>query len=208
MPAKVKNAPKVAPEGQQVQIHLPEMRIQRLRIMLIGDSPLICHRWSEKATKQMLDKQMKKAQAAKGAKDPKQDYLDSLYPHPAGGYGFPAVGFKSAATDACSYIAGLTKVLCRGAFHISSDLVKVKGEPRPRQDMVRLQGSTADVRHRGEFRKWSVVLEIAYNASVLSAEQITNLFNVAGFAVGVGEWRPQRNGSFGRFHVATEQEAA
>jgi hypothetical protein len=30
-----------------------------------------------------------------------------------------------------------------------------------------------------------------------------NLFNVAGFAVGVGEWRPERDGSNGMFHVQT-----
>jgi hypothetical protein len=45
------------------------------------------------------------------------------------------------------------------------------------------------------------------NASVLSADQITNLFNVAGFGVGIGEWRPQKNGSFGRLHVEVEAEA-
>lgn len=33
------------------------------------------------------------------------------------------------------------------------------------------------------------------------AEQIVNLFNVAGFACGVGEWRPSKDGSFGTFHV-------
>jgi hypothetical protein len=145
---------------------------------------------------------MKKARQAKEAKDPERDYLDSLYAHPDGGYGFPAVAFKSAAVDACSSIAGITKVEARGAFHIVGDMVKIEGEPRPREDMVRLNGVTADLRYRGEFREWAAEITLRYNANVLSAEQVANLFNVAGFAVGVGEWRPQRDGSFGMFHVA------
>jgi hypothetical protein len=47
---------------------------------------------------------------------------------------------------------------------------------------------------------------VKHNANVMSAEQILNLFSTAGFAVGVGEWRPERDGQFGRFHVATAEE--
>lgn len=182
-------------------ITLPALNIQFMKLRLVGDSPLICHAWSEKAKKQMLDSQMKKAKQAKAAKDPEADYQESLYRHPDGGYGFPAVAFKAAAVDACSSIAGVTKVEARGAFHIVGDMVKLEGEPSPREDMVRVGMGTADIRYRGEFREWAVEITLRYNANVLSAEQIANLFNTAGFAVGVGEWRPQRDGSFGMFHV-------
>lgn len=182
-------------------ITLPALNIQFLRIRLVGDSPLICHAWSEKAKREMLDKHMKKAKQAKAAKDPEADYRDSLYTHPDGGYGFPSVAFKNAAVDACSSIAGVTKVEARGAFHIIGDLVKIEGEPSPREDMVRVGMGTADIRYRGEFRSWATEITLRYNANVLSPEQIANLFNTAGFAVGVGEWRPQRDGSFGMFHV-------
>ena len=67
--------------------------------------------------------------------------------------------------------------------------------------MVRISMGTADIRYRGEFPVWRVTFTIRHNANVLSAEQIINLFNVGGFAIGVGDWRPQRNGSFGMFHV-------
>lgn len=182
-------------------IELPKIDIRIIKIRIRGDSPLICHAWSEKAKKQMLDAQMKKAKQAKEAKNPEQDYLDSLYHHSDGGYGFPSVAFKNAAVDACSHIAGVTKVEARGAFHIVGDMVKVEGEPSPREDMVRVGMGTADIRYRGEFRGWAAELTLRYNANVLSAEQIVNLFNTAGFAIGVGEWRPQKDGSFGMFHV-------
>jgi hypothetical protein len=188
-------------------VELPRLNLQRMRFTLIGDSPLISHAWSAKAKKQMLDKQMKRAKAAREAKDPEQDYLDSLYVHPSGGYGFPVVAFKSAAVDACSHVEGITKVEARGAFHIDGELAQIIGEPRMREDMVRVGMGTADIRYRGEFPEWRTELQLRYNASVLSQEQLLNLFNVAGFAIGVGEWRPQRDGSFGLFHVASEGEA-
>jgi hypothetical protein len=200
-------APK-AKEQEPVAIELPKLNIQNMRITVVGDSPLICHAWSHKAKEQMLAKQMKKAKPAKEAKDPEQDYRDSLYLHPDGGYGFPAVAFKSAAVDACSHVAGVTKVEARGAFHIIGDLIQIFGEPSPREDMVRIAMGTADIRYRGEFREWHAVLDLRFNANVLSPEQIVNLFNTGGFAIGVGEWRPQRDGSFGMFHVASPDELA
>ena len=188
------------------KIELPRMDIRHMSIRLVGDSPLVCHKWSDKAKKMMLDKQMKKATPKKEAKDPEQDYKDSLYEHPDGGYGFPAIGFKKAAVDACSHVDGVTKVLARGAFHVVGEMVKIEGEPRPREDMVRIAMGTADIRYRGEFPDWSCDLEVRYNASVMSAEQVVNLFNTAGFAIGVGEGRPQKNMSWGMFHVAEGDE--
>lgn len=191
----------------QLVIELPAMKVQRMEIVLVGDSPLICHAWSDRAKKQILDKQMKRAQTAKEAKDPEKDYSDSLYRHDDE-HVFPAVAFKSAAVDACSHVAEITKVQARGAFHIIGEWVKIEGEPSPREDMVRVGMGAADIRYRAEFKQWRAKLKIRFNANVLSAEQITNLFNTAGFAVGVGDWRPEKNGSFGMFHVGTGKESA
>lgn len=120
-------------------------------------------------------------------------------------FGFPTVAFKAAAVDSCSHIDGVTKVEARGAFHIDSEFVVIRGIPEMREDMVRVGMGTADIRYRGEFKKWSTTFRLRYNANVLSDEQIINLFNTAGFAIGVGEWRPQKDGSFGMFHVETTE---
>lgn len=186
---------------QETAIILPKLDVHMIELRIVGDSPLICHRWSEKAKKQMLDKQMKRAKQAKEAKDPQRDYEESLYKLPDGGYGFPAVAFKSAAVGACRFVDGVKMTEARGAFHIVGDMVKIDGEPCMREDMVKIAMGTSDIRYRGEFKKWRSTLMIRYNAAALSAEQIVNLFNVAGFGVGVGEWRPEKDGSFGMFHV-------
>jgi hypothetical protein len=190
-------------------IQLPPLDLRVMGLRLVGDSPLICHAWSEKAKKQMLDKQMKRAKAAREAKDPQADYEASLYPMPDGrGYGFPTVAFKAAAVSACRFVDGLRMTEARGAFHIPGELARINGTPSPREDMVKIAMGGADIRHRGQFTEWSVDLSIRFNAGALSAEQIVHLFNSAGFGVGVGEWRPERDGSYGMFHVATEGEGA
>ena len=187
-------------------VELPPLELRHIVITLVGDSPLICHAWSAKAKKQMLDKQMGKASAGKEHKDPQRDYEESLYYLPDGGYGFPAVAFKAAAVSAARQLKDLPMTYLRGAFHINGDMVRIEGEPQPREDMVRIGMGTADIRYRGEFRDWRVSLSVRYNARAISAEQIINLLNVAGFAVGIGEWRPEKDGSFGMFHVAAADE--
>lgn len=197
------------------QIIIPKIEIKVIRIRLVGDSPLVVHAWSHKAEDIILNKQMKVAVAAKEAKDPFQDYCDSMYWMTAkpekpkasdvakARFGFPVIGFKGAAVDACSFVDGMTKVMARGAFHINGELAEIKTAEPPlmRRDMVRIAMGTADVRHRGEFQDWSTELSIRYNSRAISPEQIVNLFNVAGFSIGVGEHRPARDGQWGMFHA-------
>lgn len=192
--------------AKDAPIVLPRIDVRRLGVVLVGDSPLICHAWSEKAKRQMLDKQMKKANKGKEAKDPEADFEASLYPLPGGGYGFPSVAFKSAAVSAARFVDGARMTELRGALHVEGEFVPIEGEPTMRQDMVRVGMGTADIRFRGEFRSWRATLPVRFNAVAISVEQILNLFNVAGFGVGVGEWRPEKDGSFGMFHVASDAE--
>jgi hypothetical protein len=192
--------------AKQTAIELPPLNIQTVTFVLIGDSPLIVHAWSEKAKRQMLDKQMKKATKAREAKDPEADYEACFYRTITGAYGFPAIGVKAAMVSACRFVDAKMTVM-RGAFHIDCEMLTVIGEPRPREDMVRVGMGTADIRYRPEFVEWRIPVTIKFNASVISAEQLANLLNAAGFGVGIGEWRPEKNGSYGRFHVAAEGEA-
>jgi hypothetical protein len=84
------------------------------------------------------------------------------------------------------------------------DMVTIEGKPVMREDVVKVgkfPNKVADLRYRAEFKKWSCVLTIKYNARVLTQDQIINLLHLAGFAVGIGEWRPEKSGQFGMFHV-------
>jgi hypothetical protein len=55
--------------------------------------------------------------------------------------------------------------------------------------------------YRPQFTPWEIDLTLVYNERVISAEQLINLVEIAGFGVGVGDWRPECNGEFGCFRV-------
>lgn len=204
------------------EVMIPKIQTSIATITLRGTAPLIVHAFGAKARKMILDKQKKVAKVAREAKDPFQDFVESLYilpgaklpagklesgdawPFKANTFGFPKTAFKQSAIGACSYIMGVTKVHVRGAIHIiGDDIVPIKySKLVMREDVVRIgpiQNRVADIRFRGEFRDWSVTLQIQFNSRLLTIEQVVNLFEHAGFHVGVGEWRKEKDGDFGTF---------
>lgn len=227
---KLKTATPKTPRSAAVVI--PELDTITVDIWVRGTSELIENKWASKAVQQMTDKQTGEASAGKESKNPDENFLDSLYilkmgkivgkfadgertadGHPdvrieGGKFGFPSVGFKSSMVDACTSLKkSITKIQARQSFHVLGELTEIFGAPRMRQDMVRLNGKTADIRFRGAFPEWCAKLRINYNRRALSASQLTNLLNVAGYAVGIGEFRPSKNGPYGRFEVCSEKDA-
>lgn len=209
-------------KNETVEVTIPAIDIRNTVIHIVGDTPLIVHKWSEKAKKEILDKQMKKAKA-KGhdAKDPVADFIDTIYwldnePEEkteegfakalddGARFGFPATAFKQAAIMG-AYRAGvnMTTTIMKGAFHIDAEYIEIKGDISMREDMVKVGGisKVADIRYRAQFSNWTANIPVKYNAGVLSLEQVVNLFNLGGFSCGVGEWRTERDGTFGSFHV-------
>ena len=187
-------------------ISIPPIEIKTYEFVIVGDSPLICHAWSKKAKQEMLDKQMGKARGKKEPKDPVRDYEEAFYRDADGKPAFPTIAFKAAAVNASRQVEGLTMTFLRGAFHTVGEMVTIDGTPRMREDMVRVGMGTADIRYRPEFSEWSVNLIIRLNTRSLTLEQLIHLFNQAGFSVGVGEWRPEKDGRNGMFSVRDVNE--
>lgn len=44
-------------------------------------------------------------------------------------------------------------------------------------------------------------LLVEHMGDKIPAAQVLNLFQLAGFSVGLGNWRPEKNGPFGRFKL-------
>lgn len=212
--------------NKSMKLELPPLKLAHAELSIIGDTPLIVHAWSQKAKEQMLLQQMKLPRTRE-PKDPVDSFLRSMYRTDQNHYGIPAVGVKNAMVTACTSVQGITKTAARQTFIIVGERGKTKAafadlfspqdlvrilSPNPptlREDMVRLAGigNTADLRYRAEYWPWGAKLMIRYNQNVLSIDQLANLLNTAGFGVGLCEWRPERDGQSGTFHVGDEHES-
>lgn len=195
---------------QDKVITIPAPDIQVLKTTIIGTSPLICHKWSEKAKRMIQEKQAGEKKKVRAIREPKEEYLSSYYRNSNKKIAFPALCIKQAMVNSARNIEGVTMTLLRGSVFVVGDkdgLIQVKyGKERMREDMVRLGGisNPADIRYRGELLDWSMEFMIKFNADVISATMVLNLLQTAGFACGLGEWRPERNGDFGTFEVKHE----
>lgn len=209
-------------------LEIRPIEIKKVTLRIVGDTPLIMHAWSEKAKRMMLEAQMGMAKGKKKEyKNPVEDFIRSMYwltPMPdemteegfanaiekGARFGFPVTAFKQAAISA-AYRMGWAKdkMSLRGAFFIDADedgMVEIHSDiPEMREDMVKVGMGTADIRYRGEFKNWYADLTVSYNVNgQYSLENIVNIINAGGYICGVGEWRPERDGQNGMFHVSAE----
>ena len=126
-------------------------------------------------------------------------------------FGFPVTAFKQAAISA-AYRMGWSKdkVSLQGAFFLEDtqdDMLEIKGDaPVMREDMVRIGMGTADIRYRGEFRNWYAEAIVTYNANgQYDLNSIINMINAGGTYCGIGEWRVEKSGQNGMYHVALSE---
>lgn len=127
-------------------------------------------------------------------------------------FGVKAVSFKLAGNSA-AYRMGWVKnqMALRGAYRLESEygeLAEIKGStPVMREDMVKVGMGTSDLRYRPMYEHWYCDLTLSINTGFgLTLEDIINVINAGGAGCGVGEWRLERDGMFGTYHVETINE--
>lgn len=205
--------------SQRLNIVIPPIDMRVLKVPIVGTSPLIMHAWDPKAIRNMLDVQQKKAKKPREAKNPAADYQAALYLSNEGWPGMPAGAFRSAIIGSCRLVEGLAMTVARRICFIvpdgfdtahGKDLVRIHGDHRMREDMVRLESGVPDIRYRPEFLKWEAILTVRYNAGVVSDEQLLALIELAGQSEGIGELRPGKSdtGTNGMWRVARGKEVA
>lgn len=207
MIAKKKAGAKDVPGSDAKDITLPRIDVRVVEVPVKGVSSLIVHAWGEKAKRQMREKQQKQARMPKEAKDPSADFKAAKYLDAAGRDCVPAGAFRNAIVSAGRFADGIPMTRITGSVFFLDDLVPLTfKECVQREDMVRVGGKgpgtgTADLRYRPEYVDWKATLRIQYNANVISIDELLNLIQLAGFSVGICEWRPEKKGQHGRFDI-------
>ena len=204
---KIGMAKKAAAPGKETTIVVPKMTLATVELTLNGISPLIMHAWSEKAKRMMREKQAKAATRAREIRNPEEEFNQARYLDEKKRDCIPAIAFKCAAVEA-GVLVGVFKTLLRKAFFVGKpgqELIPIvsKSGPRMREDMVRVGMGSSDLRYRPEYLDWSVKVPVTFNPLMISADQLVNLFQNAGYFVGIGENRPETSGNqYGQFQVA------
>src|SRR5436190_6532307 len=87
----------------------------------------------------------------------------------------------------------------RGVINVMGDLLEIEAPPpRMRSDPVRIDGGrVSSIAYRPEVWPWTMDVTIVFNTTMLSQAQLLNLVQLAGFAIGIGDWRPEKGGTFG-----------
>ena len=194
---------------------------------IVGDTPLITHAWSHKAKMAMLQKQVKATTPGREKRDPQADFVSSLYEMRDGVFGFPVTGVKNCLLAAAHKDKGIARSAVMASLFLEAEMVRVMpalagaicdlglvriwaGEPEMREDMVKIGSGlnkVASLAYRAQFTHWAIKIEARFNPEVLTPEALAFIVQESGLAFGLGEWRNEKKGIFGAFHLAGIKEA-
>jgi hypothetical protein len=160
----------------------------------------------------MLDN-MQGRKTPKQAKNPEAEYEAAFYRLKDGTYGFPALAFKAATVGGARFYSGVTMTALKQFLFIHGEegddgraLTRIDGEPIMREDVVTVGRNGSDLRYRPQFSEWRTTLEVRYVTSALTQGSVLSLIDAGGMGVGVGEWRPEKDGDFGTYRVDSTRE--
>ena len=200
-------------KSDEVEIQVQPLRQARIKLRIIGTTPMFQNRMAAKAKGQLLVGGQKKGKADRAniKHQPLLEYRDSAQILPSGptALGLNVIAVKAAMSTAALETPGLTKTSAQRLLFMPGDFVPLYGTPQLRMDVVRSAdiNRTPDIRSRCFLPIWGAELEIRYIVPQLNASSVVNLLCNAGILVGVGDYRQEKGkGSYGSFRVIGEGE--
>ena len=203
-------------EGSEA-IVLKRLQDASVTVKIVGLTPVIPHRWSEKA-KQMMPghpSSAEKVKEKKGVRVPEEEAEGCLYRMPDGRPGMPAVAFKAAIIAACRFFDKPSMTEAKLLIFVEGEgpesLVPLEGNLVLREDTPRNSNGGADLRYRYAIHDWTATLKVRFVPTSISAGSVVALVDAAGRS-GVGDWRPSApkscTGTFGtwRVHIDDDEE--
>lgn len=186
-------------------LEIPQISIGVTTVHLVGMTPLLTNRFGEGKIKQIEDKQQGAGKLVRPARNPKEEFEQAKYLLPDGRCGLPAAGVKKALVNGGGRFADETMTVLRGVVNVipvAAGLIPIiAGEPTMVRHIGRLRDGTSSPIYRPQFDPWELSVECHFMTNMITLEQVLNLFQIAGFAVGLGDYRPENKGTYGTFFV-------
>lgn len=201
----------MAERNAATEIEILKVNTGRLDVHLLGDTPIILNRLSEKVMRELLMPKGRKTAADKASNlkhIPMDEFNASPYtdrdPNGPTYIQHLAGAFKKALMTAAVDIPGAAKAQVGRLTWVIGDRVSIYGIPEILLSPVRSadMNRTPDIRSRAIIRRWACKFQIAFVTPLLKPQGIANLLASAGLTQGVGDWRPQKGaGSYGQFSL-------
>lgn len=193
-------------------LNLKPIQCKQVTLRIIGTSPLVAHKWSEKAKDMMREKHAGKKTKNREVRDPNAEYEAAMYRLPDGRHAVPGMAIKRALISAAHKDLGIEKTLVRKAIFLVIDdpmgYIPIEcSEPFMREDTMRVGQGTTDLRYRPQYDEWALVVTFEIDAELLTMNDLISLIDRAGFGVGILEGRPEVGRDFGRFMVDRQYNA-
>ncbi len=187
-------------------IVIPDINNQELEVDIVGRTSLLVKRFDEKTQNDIEEKQKGTASRTKAPRNPEEEYERARIKNDKGQDCVRSIWFKKGMAAMGGYF-GIPRGNVEQGIYVAGDLIPIKyAGKKPIMNTARVrvgQGGMAktSLAYRPEFPGWSCRLRIGFDAAVLTPHQVVTLLAHAGSKNGVGEWRPQKGGDYGRFDV-------
>lgn len=189
------------------RIELKPIKKAMMNFTIIGLSQIVHHNWDEKAKQTLRDKHAGKKTKNRAARDPAAEFEAAKYKTKDGKDGIHGMAFKKSLISAAHKDLGIEKTLVRKAiFLVTNDPNQVLPmkckKPINYEKPVRVGQGQTDLRYRPMYKEgWEVEIELEIDGDLLKPDDVLALVDRAGFGVGIGEGRPEKDGEFGRYEV-------
>jgi hypothetical protein len=191
-------------------VSIPAPKMQTAKFSIVGNAPLVIHRFSVKTKNEMLHKMEAgstgKSKKVREALDKEQKFNDARYISPEGWDGFNAASIRAAMISACRLV-NFKMTLAKMSVFVIQDgwdkdepeipLIKIHGEARLLESMARVETGQPYVTIRPCYDKWSAEITIRFDTEQFTIQDVANLLSRVGAQVGIGEGRPDSKHSAG-----------
>lgn len=202
-------------KSSEAEINVIQISQGRIEFCVLGKTPLILNRMSEKASRELLLPRKKTAadKASSLKHNPPEEYRASAYK--SVGNDAPtrllilSTAFKGAMRSCAVDIPGVAKSEIGRLTYVDGDYVDIYGVPKLLMSITRSadMNRTPDVRTRAIVPEWAARISVTYVQPLLREQAVANLLAAAGIMRGVGDWRPEKGaGSYGQFELVAKDD--
>ncbi len=204
-------------DTQKVEIDVLVVDKGVIEFCVLGTSPLICNRPSQKVLQGLLLPRPGRMNAAEKMTNlkhnPLEEYRNS--PYTSREASAPtliehlAAAFKKTISSSAIDMPGASKAQIGRLCWVEGERIPIYGVPQMLMSVVRSADMkrTPDVRTRAIIPRWACKIRVSYTKPLLRESTVANLLAFGGISQGIGDYRTEKGaGTYGSFELVSEDD--